>query len=387
VSGGAFTQGTGFNAIVRTVVMTQDGTQDLYVGGDFTTYNGTAANHLIRLHPDGTVANTFGQGFDQVILALALATDGSNALYAAGFFKQFNGQPAVPLIRLTAAGLQDATFQPTTLNFTPIAIAVTEDGSRDIYVGGNVNEGVPGTPVSANNGRIARLNSDGTPDPLFSTGTGFPGAPDGSGATVATIAVPPGSGKLYVGGSMFTYNGQPVSALVRLNPDGALDSTFMTGTGVPGFASTTAVEVVTPARDGSGDVYAGGRIQVYNGTPVTLGTIRVHDNGALDSIFAPSRPLVPFAIAPAQDGSGDVLVGGFSPGVNIAIPLLRLARDGAAVSSFHEPTLDAEILTIVPVRDGTNDFYIGGLFTLYNGVPVNHIARIHADGSLASVVQ
>src|SRR5688572_10525936 len=35
-SGGAFTQGTGFNAFVRTMVMAQDGTNDLYVGGDFT---------------------------------------------------------------------------------------------------------------------------------------------------------------------------------------------------------------------------------------------------------------------------------------------------------------------------------------------------------------
>jgi len=38
------------------------------------------------------------------------------------------------------------------------------------------------------------------------------------------------------------------------------------------------------------------------------------------------------------------------------------------------------------VLDATRDLYIGGGFTTYNGVPVNHIARIHADGSLASVV-
>jgi hypothetical protein len=36
----------------------QDGTRDVCAGGDFTTYNGTAANHLIRLHPDGSVAVT-----------------------------------------------------------------------------------------------------------------------------------------------------------------------------------------------------------------------------------------------------------------------------------------------------------------------------------------
>src|SRR5688500_9432456 len=100
-TGGTFAQGTGFNSHVRKIVMAQDGTNDLYVGGDFTIYNGTAANHLIRLRPNGTVAQTFGQGFDEVVFALALATDGSNALYAGGPFTQFNGQPAPQMVRLT----------------------------------------------------------------------------------------------------------------------------------------------------------------------------------------------------------------------------------------------------------------------------------------------
>jgi len=48
--------------------------------------------------------------------------------------------------------------------------------------------------------------------------------------------------------------------------------------------------------------------------------------------------------------------------------------------------LDAEVLTIVPLPDGTRDLYIGGAFTTYNGVAVNHLARVHADGSLASTL-
>jgi len=48
--------------------------------------------------------------------------------------------------------------------------------------------------------------------------------------------------------------------------------------------------------------------------------------------------------------------------------------------------LDAEVLTIVPLPDGTRDLYIGGAFTMYNGVAVNHIARVHADGSLGSIL-
>ena len=72
--------------------------------------------------------------------------------------------------------------------------------------------------------------------------------------------------------------------------------------------------------------------------------------------------------------------------------LLRLDRTGALVSTFREPTLHIErdtpfwLVNVVPVLDGTKDLYIGGTFTTYDDVPVNHIARIHADGSLASGV-
>ena len=186
--------------------------------------------------------------------------------------------------------------------------------------------------------------------------------------------------------------GPQAGSLLRLNPDGSLDSTFATGTGVPGIAGTTAVETIALATDGSGDIYGGGRIGRYNGTPVTLGSIRVHETGALDTTFAPTEPTITIAMAPAEDGTGDVFVSAYGRSApDLPVRFLRLDRTGAPAPAFHEPqlgeqTLDPLVLTIVPVLDGTRDMYIGGVFTTYNGVPVNHIARIHADGSLASVV-
>jgi Domain of unknown function (DUF5122) beta-propeller len=386
-SSGAFTQGRGFNSDVRQLVMAQDGSHDLYVGGDFTTYNGTAANHLIRLRPNGTIAQSFGQGFDEVVVGLGLATDGSNALYASGPFTQFNGQPVPHVIRLTRTGVRDATFQAGSLGFDFGLAAVPEDGTRDVYVGGGISRSRP----EGNSGLIARLNADGTADSTYPV-VDFRTPGDSTVGAIAALAVPPGTGKLYVGGSMATYNGEGVGSFVRLNPDGTLDRTFPINTTSPS-TSTTIVEAIAPARDGSGDVYVGGRIGSYNGTPVN-GSMRIHDNGVLDTSYVQGTELVPFVICPAQDGTGDVLMSGFtvvSP--NVVFRLLRFDRTGAVVSTFHEPALGAEapndglVLSIVPALDGTKNLYIGGLFTTYNGVPVNHIARIHADGSLASVVE
>jgi hypothetical protein len=384
-SGGGFTQGTGFNSDVRTIVMAQDGTHDVYVSGDFTNYNGTTANHLIRLHPNGSVAHTFGQGFDEVVTYIALASDSSNALYASGPFTQFNGQPVPPVIRLTPAGLRDPAFQAASPGFDFGLAAVPEDGTRDVYVMGGISRSRP----EGNSGLIARLNPDGTPDTMYPV-VDFrtPGDTRGAVATIGALAVPPGTGKLYVGGSMATYNGEGVGSFVRLNSDGTLDRSFGINK-TPASTNTTIVEAIAPARDGSGDVYAGGRI--------TNGSMRFHENGEVDASYAPTIQLVPNVICPAQDGTGDVLLSGFSftstsTGTGIVFRLVRLDRTGALVSIFHEPTLgaqppnDAYVLSIVPALDGTRDLYIGGVFTTYNGVPVNHIARIHADGSLASVV-
>jgi hypothetical protein len=362
--------------------MAQDGTNDLYVGGDFTSYNGTGANHLIRLHPNGSIAQTFGQGFDELVYFLALAGDGSNALYAGGGFTQFNGQPAPFLVRLTRTGSLDPSFRFPG-GFTPFMFALGADGGTGIYAAfsePNPNCDNPGCTTLL---KIVLLNADGSLNPAFSSGNGFlGGSPSRANPVSISDLVPTSSGKLYVGGSLLTYNGVPVSSLLRLNMNGTVDPTFNAQVGYVGGAN--AVETIALAGDGTQDIYAGGRLMNFS--------VRVHEDGEFDPSYMPTAPVVPNLIAPAQDGTGDVFLTGFTTG-GTPFRLLRLDRTGAMVSTFHEPTIGAEppndpwILAVVPVLDGTKDLYIGGFFTTYNGVPVNHIARIHADGSLASVVQ
>jgi hypothetical protein len=163
------------------------------------------------------------------------------------------------------------------------------------------------------------------------------------------------------------FQGEWVGSLVRLNPDGSRDATFARDLGHN--ADAPVVEALASTADGTDDIYVGGRMPF----------LRLKASGATDPTFESAVPGMVIAIAPAQDGTGDVLASRVDR-------LIRLSRTGALVPTFREPRIDAEIYTIVPVLDGTRDFYIGGLFKTYNGVPVNHMARIHADGTLASVV-
>jgi hypothetical protein len=366
-----FNQGAGFNDVVYSIVLAQDGSGDVYVGGGFTAYNGTMANGLIRLHRDGTVAQTFN--FDGPVGALALTKTGGGELYVNGAFTRFDGQAVSNLIRLTRTGALDTGFRVTNF-FGPIAVA--EDGSGDVYVTYRTTNPNPTSPVDRGFVNIARLNADGTVDAAFSTETGFPTQSAARGdPQLITNLLPTSNGKLYVGGSLYSYNGVPVSSLLRLNPDGTLDSTFVV-TSLVYVSGAPVVEIngLVPAGDGTQDLYVGGRIN--NG-----GSVRVHDTGATDTSYQPAVQLLPYAIAPAQDGSRDVLL------ADCCHPTVhRFDRNGALVTQFRRPALDNAIITIVPLQDGTGDFYVGGYLTTYNGVAVNHFALVHADGTLASVV-
>jgi hypothetical protein len=376
-----FNQGSGFNGRVGSIVLAQDGSGDVYVGGEFTAYNGTVANRLIRLHPDGTVAQTFGQGFDNNVGDLALAKTGGGELYVLGGFTQFDGHPVPPLSRLTRTGSLDTAFQlPADFSGLGTKFAVAEDGSGDLYVTfsrANPNPTVPPPPGDHIVG-IARLNADGTVDPAFSTGNSFPSTSSMGCPQTIKALMPTSNGKLYVGGTLTFYNGVSVSSLLRLNSDGTLDSTFRTDV-MGSLCGLSLFLALAPAGDGAADFYA----SLWVGP-----LIRVRETGASDTSFnADLASLNPrsHAIAVTQDGSGDVLIAPESS----ALPLVRFNRYGALVTAptFVTPTMGGGgVSTIVPVSDDTGDVYIGGSLTTYNGAAVNHFARIHADGTLASVV-
>ena len=72
-----FVYGTGFNAEVNNVAIQSDG--KILVGGNFTTYNGTSRNRIIRLNTDGSIDTSFviGIGFNSTVNTIELQSDGN----------------------------------------------------------------------------------------------------------------------------------------------------------------------------------------------------------------------------------------------------------------------------------------------------------------------
>ena len=285
-----------FNNTVVMLASPADGSGDVYAGGDFTTYDGAQAIRIVRLNGDGTIDPGFatGVGFNGSVRGIVPAGTQGATIYVGGDFTTYNGIQRSRIVRLTANGSFDPTFAiGTGFDNTVHVIASTGDGTGDIYVGGaftNYNG------IAANN--LVRLNADGTVDSTFILGTGF-------NNTVFTIMpTTDGSGDLYVGGAFTSYKQVLANNLVRLNEDGSLDATFLTGTGFD-----NAVQTIAPADNGG--LYIGGAFTNYNGTAAN-GLVRLNSNGVINPFLATGNGFnnTVFHVVSAGDASGDLYVAG-----------------------------------------------------------------------------
>lgn len=359
-----------FNNTVLMLAPLADGSGDVYVGGDFTTYDGAQAIRIVRLNGDGTIDPGFatGLGFNGSVRSIVPVGTQGATIYVGGDFTTYNGIQRSRIVRLTANGAFDPTFAiGTGFDNTVHVIASTGDGTGDIYVGGaftNYNG------IVANN--LVRLNADGTVDSTFFMGTGF-------NNTVFTIMpTTDGSGDLYVGGAFTSYKQVLANNLVRLNEDGSLDATFLTGMGFD-----NAVQTIAPADNGG--LYVGGAFTNYNGTPAN-GLVRLNSNGVINPFLATGKGFnnTVFHVVPAADASGDLYVGGSFTAYNDmqANQLVRLNQNGTLDLPFATATgFGNTVLRVLPVGDASGDVYAGGQFVQYQSTPIGRFVRLTSTGA------
>jgi len=268
--------GSGANQAVYAVTLQSNG--KIVIGGSFTSFNGSAANKIARLNTDGTTDLTFltnvGSGFNSNVTEIKPQPD--DKLVCIGNFTTFNGSNKYFLTRLTSGGTNDATFTYTTsLNSNPNSIDIQSDGK--IVVGGNFTS-FGGTPTK----RFLRLLTGGTLDTTFATnlGTGFSN-------TVQVVKVQV-NGDILVGGNFTSFNGTNVNRLIRLTTTGSVDSIFLTniGTGILKNSNISCTQG-TPyaiAQQVDGKIIVGGDFSIFNSLPLSK-IFRLNTNGTIDSSF------------------------------------------------------------------------------------------------------
>ncbi len=244
-----------------------------YIGGNFTTYNGGAAGHVIRLNQDGTPDTSFvtGTGTNFVVIQIAVTPEGR--VYLAGSFTDYNGTGANRIVALDSTGAIDATFAyGSGFNSNVDYMCLAPDFT--VLVAGHFFSAYNGTgSLRPGSATIVRINPDGTLNDNVAKGTQF------NDVTTGIVCQP--DGKIIVCGLFTDYNGLPCGRIIRLNPDGTPDTDFVTTTGA-GFSGTTRSAQVLP--DGRIIVCLFDPTSTFDGLP-TRGLVCLNPDGSMDTSF------------------------------------------------------------------------------------------------------
>jgi uncharacterized delta-60 repeat protein len=403
---GTFNSGTGANSIVYCAEFLSNG--KVIIGGAFTAFNGNNKNRLVRLNTDGSIDNAFnlGTGFNDNVRHLSIQPDGR--VVVVGEFTSYNGTPANKIVRLNTNGSVDATFNlGLGANNLIDHISVLPNGKLLI-----AGEFTSYNGVARN--RLALLNSNGSLDTLFNIGSGANGTvevaelqPDGRilfggsfttyngvarnyiarilsngsldtsfvptslvGSLVKAIHVQP-NGLILVGG-MFT-NSTLTTGIRRLTSTGSLDNSFQAGP--TGFGSIHSIRV-----NSIGELLIGGEFSSFQGIPRSR-VAKLKSNGKLDVAYnlgtGANGEIRAIAIQP--DGKM-ILVGNFTLFNDVpANRIVRIDPNGIVDTSFFA-SVSSSINKVILQPD--QKILIGGFFSNVNGTALNRIARLNPNGSL-----
>jgi uncharacterized delta-60 repeat protein len=221
---------------------------------------------------------------------------------------------------------------------------------------------------------IVRLNADGALDTAFMTNVGT-----GADGAVRTVAIQP-DGKILLGGDFGTFNGVALTRMARLNANGTLDTAFNTNLGSTG--NTTPNSMVVQV---DGKIMVGGWFGGWTGTPADR-IMRLNANGTLDSSFMSNAGTgannIVRTVAIQPDGK--ILIGGdFTTFNGVTVNrIVRLNANGTLDSSFMSNAGTGANNTVNAIAiqpDGK--ILVGGIFTTFNGVAANRIVGLSADGT------
>ena len=399
---------------VRAMVADEAG--GLFIGGTFQNAGGNAAlDHLARVVDNGSAAASVDPVFLPTVnnIVYALAID-ATSVYAGGIFTSA-GNPAVTRNRLARVARTDGLLDPVWNPGANGSVRSMRWASGDLYVGGTFQM-VSGQPRS----RVARIVAatgvlspwtapaitggtgvyalDATVDTLVVGGTfttvsaaarlglaGFaladaslqaqPDAQATVGGGPLTALVHP-DGSLWVGGRFVAANGQARRGLVRIAPDGSLDTSVAPV--IDGVVNDLAVDSLQR-------VYAVGSFSTVDGQP-HAGIARFASDGTLDAAFAAGVGANVMIYDAAAHGDALYVAGGFTTvgtSGGSQDPAAYVAKldtgtglfDPAWTPAIPQPTnkIAVQALTVDPVGGA---LFIGGGFTSVDGLPRLGVAKL-----------
>lgn len=400
--------GVGADKAIRAVAFAADG--KIYIGGDFTTYRGTAVNALARLNKDGTLDTTFnagGAGFTKSgAQVLSLHVDADGDIYVAGNFAKnnsgdtgdYNTTPLTAnVIRLNSDGTLDTGFTAHPMKYSTLdadesaTVSLVKKIGDVVYISGTFDEvyetGLSNSATTTQG--LLGLTSTGVLDANFGAKVKLT---DQQGATpkrALQIHAVPGSTDIYVVGN-FTYvqtATEQSSAIlakyvIRVATDGTRVNSYANKSGEYEGAN---LAVNSSAVTSDGKLILAGDFTTFNGS-AAAGLVRVNADGTRDSTFT-SPAAAFFSPNMTVDSNGRMYITGtltnYSPSNK---NLVRVKADGTVDTDYsldNQPNNYNSNTAISP--DGEVYVYFftdasqlaAGVIPKYGAAIVGFIARLN----------
>lgn len=347
-------------------------TNQKFIGGYFRSLLTTTPRHnLARLNADGTFDSSFGEsnafnGGTNGNYISKVAQQSTGKLVVTGLFSTYAGQAIYNILRLNPDGTFDNTFNPGTgLDTVNTTTDVLIQSDDKVIICGFFT-----LYNGSSRSGIVRINIDGALDNTFIVGTGF------TASTVYDCKQQP-DGKIVVAGAFTAYNGTTANGIIRLNTDGSIDGTLNSGTGFVG--AVNALQIQT-----DGKLILSGAFTSYNGTSINR-IIRLNSDGSIDGTFAVGSGFDAVTSTLALQSDGKILASGtFTTYQGNPSPfLIRLNTNGSIDAGFSMGTgLNSYARTIIQQQD--ESILLGGSFTTYNGSSSPKLIRLNSNGNLDS---
>jgi len=360
------TDGGKINAAINAIAIQSNA--NLLIGGAFTNYT-TLTPYVAKLNADGSVDTSFSQsgtGLSGAVRSVELGQI-SGKIFVGGSFTTYNAISRPYIARLNANGALDTTFAPVGTGLNgAVNYLVAESNESKILVCG---EFTTHNAVTAN--RLIRLTSAGAVDTTFIYGTGF--------NAVTYTAAQLFNGSYIIGGDFTTYNGVARARLAKINYSGSLDTTFTVGTGFNGAVRSIHIQ-------SDNKILVGGDFTSYNGTSVNR-LIRLNSDGTIDSTFTIGTGFNNTVLSIKEQLDNKILVGGTFTLVNgLSIAYMVRLRASGVVDNTYIP--DAGIfdlgITSIKIQSDDNILVSGGRLFPLTGVN-NRITRIISGSEVAGV--
>lgn len=291
---------------------------------------------------------------------------------------------------ITGATFFDAGLSATTISATTYLGLAGNNYSNVAYVdavnGNDINAQVnrfdrPFLTIQAATNACAAITG-GTIGPVIDTSFDIGNGANGGLGGFGGIGLQ-SDGKVIIGGDFTQYNFTNINRIARVNTNGTIDSTFVVGTGF-----NSSVICVVPLSGGS--TIVGGAFTEYSGAAVNR-ICKLNSNGSLDTAFATNigtgANAVVYGIREQSDGKL-LVTGEFTSFNGVSINrIIRLNADG---------TIDSTFVTNVGTGVAGSGYLAGfvfglqsdgkiilvGSFTTFNSVAANRIIRLNTDGTI-----